>query len=118
MKHVKLTTVGVAAFALGAVTVPSAAYAAGYFSTTIIASGTGTVSCPYGSRMTGGGAELTTADSFGTSSSAEYQIRSSKPTSNGWSATGNKISGSFSSSSGWRFTTWSYSPRVFAICAK
>jgi hypothetical protein len=89
-----------------------------YFSTTVIVSGSGSVSCPSGSRLTGGGVEQLPTNRFSSLSSYEYSLTGSFPTSNGWKATAVLTQGTYSSNTGWRFSTRSYSPKVYAICAK
>lgn len=118
MRTLKIAVGVAAAFGLGLTVAPAQSFAATYFSSTSTVSGTGTVTCPYGSRLTGGGADLANSDSHSSTSTSEYRITASRPTSNGWTATGRHLQGYFSSSSGWRYTDYSYSPRVYAICAR
>jgi hypothetical protein len=115
-KSLLLLTAGVA---VGGVMAPSSVQAAiNYFDTTKIVSGTGSASCPYGWKLTGGGTYPLPRNYYGSYSSDEYELTGSYPSSTTqWKATGNKVAGSYSSSNGWRFTTYSYSPRVYAICA-
>lgn len=117
MNRSQTALAAVGGLVVGLVASPAISYAATYFSTTTIATGSGTVSCPYGSRVTGGGADMPrdTAYSYSTT---DYKLVTSHPTSNGWSATGSRITGSFSSTSGWRFSTYSHTPRVYAVCAR
>ena len=113
--HVSLAAAG--GLLIGVVASPAISYAATYFSTTTVATGSGSASCPYGSRVTGGGADMP-RDSASSYSTTDYKLVTSHPTTNGWSASGSKTTGSFSSSSGWRFSTYSYTPRVYAVCAR
>ena len=107
--------VGVVAVAL-ALLVPATQSAGPQFlSTTRTISGS---SCPYGWKLTGGGAGPLPSDSFSGSTSTEYALTGSYPTGSGWRATGTVTRGSDSSSSGWRFSTSSYTPRVYVVCAK
>lgn len=98
---------------------PSAVQAAvNYFDTTRIVYGTGSASCPSGWKLTGGGAGQLPSDTFYSSTSDEYSLTGSWPyMSNSWRATATRVHGSYSSYSGWKFYTYSYSPRVYAICA-
>lgn len=115
-KSVLLLTAGVAA---GAVMAPSSVQAAiNYFDTTKIVNGTGSVSCPYGWKLTGGGTYPLPSNYYGSSSSDEYELTGSYPASaTQWKGTAHKVHGSYTSSYGWKFSTYSYNPRVYAICA-
>lgn len=114
-KYVSFTTLGIA---IGILVSPPAVQAAvNYFDTTKTVSGTGSVACPYGWRMTGGGVASLPNDYYGGSISREYALTGSMPNANGWKATAKQTNGSYSTYSGWRFTTSPYSPRVFAVCA-
>ena len=117
--RLKLAIVAAAAAGVGMLASPPAVQAAvNYFDTTRIVTGTGTAYCPSGTRVTGGGTYPLPADYFGSSSSTEYAVTGSYPASTtSWKATGTRVTGSYSSSYGWRFTKWSYSPRVYAVCA-
>lgn len=109
------TALGIAVGVL--VSPPAVQAAVNYFDTTKTVSGTGTVSCPFGTRMTGGGVASLPDDYYGSYSSREYMLTGSMPNANGWKATAKQVSGSFSSSRGWTFRTSSYSARVYAVCA-
>lgn len=86
-----------------------------FFSTTQTFSGS---RCPYGWKLTGGGAGPLPTDSYSSLSSTEYALTGSYPSFSGWRATGTVTRGYYSQSSGWRFTTSSYTPRVYVVCAK
>lgn len=104
---------------VGSFFAPSVATAAvNYFDTTktVSGSGYGTVSCPSGWKMTGGGSGTLPENRYSSTSSDEYYFTGSYPTSNGWKATATKVHGTYSSSSGWRFSSSSYSVTVYAIC--
>lgn len=109
-------SVGAIAVAI-ALVIPATIQSAGpqFFSTTRTLSGS---SCPYGWKLTGGGAGPMPSDSYGSFSSTEYALTGSYPSVSGWRATGTVTRGSYSSSSGWRFSTSSYTPRVYVVCAK
>lgn len=115
----KVIAVATAGVGIGMLAAPGAAQAAiNYFDTTRMVQGSGNVSCPSGWKVTGGGSSPLPSNYFGSSSSDEYQLTGSYPTSTtGWKATATRVHGSYSSSSGWRFSTYSYSPTVYAICA-
>ncbi|XGX79046.1 hypothetical protein LQK93_01845 [Terrabacter sp. BE26] len=115
VKYVGFTAVGVAVGLL--VSPPAVQAAVNYFDTTKTVSGTGTVSCPYGWRMTGGGVAALPNNYYGSTSSTEYVLTGSMPYGNGWKAAAKQIKGSYSSYSGWRFSTFSYSAQVYAVCA-
>jgi hypothetical protein len=67
--------------------------------------------------VTGGGAMSLPANNFGSSFSDEYQLTGSYPSSTTvWKATATRVHGYYSSTSGWHFSTFSYSPSVQAIC--
>jgi hypothetical protein len=107
--------IGVCALALSLSIIVPATRGAGprYFSTTKVTSGY----CSYPWKLTGGGVASLPGDYFGTSSSTEYALTGSFPNGSGWRATATVTRGYYSSSSGWRFSTSSYTPRVYAICA-
>ncbi|MGZ4598408.1 MAG: hypothetical protein ACXVYY_06100 [Oryzihumus sp.] len=97
---------------------PSAVNAAvRYFSTTTTHYGTGWATCPYGTKVTGGGVGQISSNYYGSSSSDEYALTGSFPSGNGWRATATHVHGTWYSSSGWRFSSYSYSPPVYVICA-
>lgn len=74
--------------------------------------------CPYGWKLTGGGVAPLPSNYYGSYSTEEYALTGSYPSSTStWRATATRVHGSYSSSSGWRFYTYSYSPRAYAICA-
>ena len=99
------------------VAAPSAVSAA--IAGTYVASGTGTASCPYGYRVTGGGPSNISSNYYGSSSSDEYSVSLSYPsTATAWTVRGTRVHGSYSSSSGWHYYSSSYSPSVKAICVK
>ena len=76
-------------------------------------------SCPYGWKLTGGGAAELPRSTYFSSSSTEYALTGSYPSGlNGWRATATVTRGTYSDYSGWRFFTSSYSPRVYVVCAK
>jgi len=108
--------VGVAA---GLALAPTAVQAAvNYFDTTRIVTGTGTVYCPSGSKVTGGGTYPLPNDYHGSTSSSEYSVTGSYPSSTtAWKATGKKVQGTYSSTNGWHYYTFLHSPKVYAICA-
>ena len=85
------------------------------FSTTRTFSGS---SCPYGWKLTGGGAGELPRTSYYSSSSTEYTLTGSYPTSYGWRATATVTRGTYSDYSGWRFFTSSYTPQVYVVCAR
>jgi hypothetical protein len=106
------------AIAGGVVVAPTAAQAAiNYFDTTSIKTSSGSVSCPSGTKITGGGFKLPN-NSYYSQSSTEYQITGSYPSGNSWQATATRVTGSYSSTKGWTFNTRDYSPSVYAICVK
>ena len=117
MDRNKLALAAVGGLSIGLIASPAVSYAATYFSTTTVVTGTGSAYCPSGSRITGGGAELP-RDQNGSTSSTTYKLEASRPSSSGWSATASKTWGTYSSTSGWRFSTTSHNPRVYAICAR
>ncbi len=110
------------ALAVGlAVFLPVGTRAAGptYFSTTKTVSGYGSASCSYPWKLTGGGVRSLPSDSFSSYSSTEYKLTGSYPSgSSSWRATATQTRGSYSSSSGWRFSTSSYTPAVYAVCIR
>jgi len=109
-----------AGFLAGTLLAPQSVQAAiNYFDTTKTVSGTGSVSCGYGWKVTGGGAYPLPSDYYGTSSSDEYKLTGSYPLSSGsWTATAKRTHGTYSSYNGWSFSNWPYSPRVYAICTR
>src|SRR3954447_6687460 len=117
LKALLMLVVGVVA---GVLIAPVSVQAAiNYFDVTKTVSGTGTASCGYGWKVTGGGVSTLPSDYYGSLSSDEYAVTGSWPSSaSAWKATGTRVHGSYSSSSGWRFTKYSYSPRVYAICTQ
>lgn len=95
---------------------PTAVQAAIAGTTTV--SGYGSVSCPYGYRVSGGGFSIS-ANYYSSYSSDEYSVLSSRPSgTTGWTATGSKVHGYYSSSSGWRYSNGYYTPNVYAVCVK
>lgn len=113
--RIRTSLVAAAAALTGAavVAVPTAVSAA---PGTRTVSGSGSASCPSGYVVAGGGFTLP-SDSYSSYSSTAYAIRSSGPTSaTRWAATASVVRGSYSSSSGWRYTTSSYAPQVKAVC--
>jgi hypothetical protein len=84
-----------------------------YFSTTKITSGY--CSSPW--KLTGGGVASLPSDYFGSTTSTEYTLTGSYPSGSSWRATATVTRGYYSTSSGWKFSTSSYSPHVYAICA-
>jgi hypothetical protein len=108
--------VGVAAgLALAPTTVQAAI---NYFDTTkVVTSTSGSVSCPSGWRLTGGGAGPLPSDRYSSLSSDEYQLTDSYPSSNGWRASATRVHGTYYSSSGWKFSTYTYRAKVYAVCA-
>jgi hypothetical protein len=119
-KQLKPLLLIVAGVIVGVLVAPQTAQAAiNYFDQTQRVSGTGTASCPSGWKVTGGGVASIHSDYFGSYSSDEYSLTGSYPTSTTqWRATANRVHGTYSSSSGWRFSNWSYSPTVYAICTR
>ena len=112
---VAASTVGLVGVGLAAPATVSAAVR--YFSVTRIVSGYGTATCPYGWKVTGGGALPLPSDTFYSSSSTQYQLTASYPSSlTSWAAKATRTQGTYSSTSGWKFYTYSYSPSVRAIC--
>jgi hypothetical protein len=106
---------------LGMLFAPQAVQAAvNYFDTTRVVTAYGYVACPSGWKVTGGGVYSLPSDSSGSTlgspSSTEYKLTGSYPYGQGWKATARKTNGYYSSYSGWRFYTYNYSPRVYAIC--
>jgi hypothetical protein len=104
---------------LGMLLAPQAVHAAvNYFDTTKVVSGySGTASCPYGWKLTGGGVYPLPNDYYGSYSTDEYKLTGSYPYGQAWKGIGRKTHGTYSSTSGWRFSTSNYYPRVYAICA-
>ena len=112
---VVVSTLGLVGIGVAAPATVSAAVR--YFSVTRIVSGYGSASCPSGYKVTGGGSVTLPRDSFSSYSSDEYQLTGSYPSSlTSWSVSATRTHGSYSSYSGWKFSTYSYSPRVQAIC--
>ncbi|MBM2620834.1 hypothetical protein JIG36_35575 [Actinoplanes sp. LDG1-06] len=102
-----------------ALLLPSVAPAATtYFSKTTKATGSGSVSCPVGSKVTGGGVNKLPSNSYGSSSSTEYILVASYPNGEGWKGEGRVVRGSRSSSGDWRYTSGIFMPPVFAICIR
>lgn len=110
----------VAGIIAGLVVAPTTVQAAvNYFDETKLVSGTGTVNCPSGWRLTGGGLKTLPSNSYGSSTSREYVVTGSYPYSaTSWRATGKQIYGTYSSTNGWRFSTLNYNPSVVAICTR
>jgi hypothetical protein len=107
--------IAVCAVALSLAVVVPVTHSAGphYFSTTKVTSGY----CSYPWKLTGGGVAPLPSNYYGSSSSTEYALTGSYPSGSSWRATATVTRGYYSSSSGWRFSTSSYTPRVYAICA-
>jgi len=101
-----------------AISPPAVQAAINYFDVTKTLRGNGSVNCPYGWKVTGGGVQSLPGDSFGSYNSSEYKLTGSYPTSNGWTATASITRDTYYSNSGWRFTTSSYSTTVYAICVQ
>jgi hypothetical protein len=109
------STVGLVGIGLAAPATVSAAVR--YFSVTRVVTGSGTAYCPSGWKVTGGGALPLPSNYFNSSWSDEYQLTGSYPYSlTSWRATATRVHGYYSSSTGWHFSTYSYSPSVRAIC--
>ncbi|MCZ4498459.1 MAG: hypothetical protein JWQ74_1012 [Marmoricola sp.] len=82
------------------------------------ASGSGTARCPSGYQATGGGFKMA-SNSYSNLFSTEYFVTSSSlGSTTSWTATGYKISGTYSSSNGWRYSKSNYSPSVTVVCVK
>lgn len=107
--------IGACALALSVAVIVPVTQGAGphYFSTTKTTSG----SCSSPWKLTGGGVASLPNDYFGSSSSTEYALTGSYPSGSSWRATATVTRGRYSSSSGWSFSTSSYTPHVYAICA-
>jgi hypothetical protein len=103
---------------LGVLIAPQAVQAAvNYFDTTKIVTGYyGTASCPSGWKVTGGGVYPLPNDYYSSWSSDEYKLTGSYPYSQSWKATARQTHGTYSSISGWKFSTSNYTPRVYAVC--
>jgi hypothetical protein len=86
-----------------------------FFSTTRTFSSS---SCPYGWKLTGGGVAELPPNSYYSFASTEYALTGSYPTGFGWRATATVTRGTYTNSSGWRYSTSSYSPRVYVVCAR
>ena len=115
--HLKTLAVLTAGGVTGLLMAPQTVQAVtNYFDATKTVSGSGSATCPYGWKMTGGGIGTLPSDYYGSISSDEYSITGSYPYSNGWKVTAKKIHGSYTSSSGWRFTTSNYSAQAYAVC--
>lgn len=99
---------------------PTAVQAAtNYFDVTKTVIATGTAYCGSGWKVTGGGVGPLPVNYYGSAYSDEYTITGSFPSNgNAWRATATKVRGVYSSSSGWRFSRSSYSPRVYAVCTR
>ena len=82
-----------------------------------VVQGSGSANCPPGTRMTGGGVGTIPSDSHSTSFSSEYSVTGSYPSGNGWRVTAKEIKGTYYGSTGWKFSTWSYSAQAYAVCA-
>jgi hypothetical protein len=108
-------TLGVVAVALALVVPETQSAGPQFFSTTKTFTGS---RCPSGWKLTGGGAGPLPSDSYSSFSSIEYTLTGSYPSAFGWQATGTVTRGSFSSASGWRFSTSSYTPKVYVVCAR
>lgn len=68
--------------------------------------------------MTGGGFKVPN-DNFGYSTSAEYKVTSSAPYGAGaWKATARVIKGTYSSTRGWTFSAYNYTPYAYALCTR
>lgn len=108
---------GATGLAAGLLVAPATVQAAiNYFDVTRVVHGTGTATCPANWKATGGGA-IAPADTFSSLTSHEYVLKSSVPYgTTGWKATGTRTNGTFSSSSGWRFSTTSFQPTVYVVC--
>ena len=114
---VAVSTLGLVGIGIAAPATVSAAV--GYFSATTIVYGTGLVSCPSGYKVTGGGPVSLPRDYFSSYSSDEYQLTGSYPSSlTSWGASATKTHGTYSSYSGWKFYTSTYSPSVKAVCVR
>ena len=121
MKFVKSAVLVGVGLAIGIALVPQAAEAAvNYFDQTKIVTGTGMASCPSGYKVTGGGFKAVPKNSYGSTSSNEYEVTSSYPASSTkWIVTVTKISGKYNSGSGmWTYLTSSYNAPVYAVCTK
>jgi hypothetical protein len=112
---VGVTTLGLVGVGLAAPASVSAAVK--YFSTTRTVSGIGSANCPSGTKLTGGGVGTLPADRYSSLSSDEYQLTGSYPSGASWRTTATKTHGTYSSTYGWRFSTSSYSPKAYAVCA-
>jgi hypothetical protein len=106
----------VAGAGLAVAQIPVAHSAVNYFDATKVVSGSGTVYCPFGYRVTGGGS-VPKSDYFGSTTSDEYDVTSSYPYSTtSWRVTGVHIHGSYSSTRGWAYTQSTWYPSVKAVC--
>jgi hypothetical protein len=116
MTTMKQVVVGASIIGIAIVLAPVAVNAA--ITGTVVKTGTGSVTCSSGYRVSGGGFSIP-ANSYSNNFSTEYVILSSKASSTtSWSATGLVIRGSYSTSSGWRYSKSNYSPAVSAVCIK
>jgi hypothetical protein len=118
-KLVQNTSLVAAGLVVGVAVAPPAVQAAiNYFDVTKVVSGSGSVSCPSGWKLTGGGVAQLPSDRFSSTYSDEYKLTGSWPySSRTWKATATKVHGTNYGSTGWRFTTSGYYPRVYAVCA-
>lgn len=115
----KLALAGITLVAAGVLAAQSgvAQSAVNYFDVTRTVTGTGTANCPGGFKVTGGGFKTVPNPIYGSTSSTEYYVTGSYASSQtGWTTTGKKIDGRYSSSKGWTFTSWNWSPSTTAIC--
>lgn len=112
-----LTIVFLSVLALFAL-VPTAQAAVNYFDATKNVTGTGTVSCGSGWKVTGGGYSGVPLPSSSGNYVYEYFVTGSSPYSNGWKASVTKQTTHYWSDGSVTTSKTSYSPKVYAVCTQ
>lgn len=75
-------------------------------------------SCPFGWKLTGGGVGPLPQNSYSSFSSTEYTLNGSYPSGSSWQARATVTRGTYSSTSGWRFSSFPYVPTIYVVCAR
>ena len=114
----KSIIIAAVALSVGLIISPAAVNAAvTYFSVQTKVSGTNSVNCPTGYKVTGGGVSELPSNSNTGGTKTEYLLRGSWPTTNGWAASARKL---VITQSGINVSVADYAQNVnvWAICVK
>ncbi|GAA3396625.1 hypothetical protein [Cryptosporangium minutisporangium] len=112
----KAVVAGLSIFTIGALISPTAVEAATkYFSTTKTVTARGSVNCPAGYKVTGGGYSIP-SDRYTDTLVDQYVVTASYPSASGWRVTATRTRTTLDEKEGIVSTTTPYSATVYAMC--